>query len=575
MMMRPQLSVSIGHCSIAGRKAANQDFCGFMQPEGPALVTKGIALAVADGISTSGLGATASETAVKTFLEDYYCTSEAWSAQSSAERVIAAANSWMHAQNGRPLTDEERERGLICTFSALVLKSRSAHLFHVGDGRIARLRDAIFEPLTEAHRVSIGGGESYLGRALGLNRHVEIDHRHLPMEPGDLFVLTTDGVHDHLADASIADLITASEDLGTAAAKIVEAAQEAGSGDNLTVLLARIDGLPEGAVDDLLGSETTLPPAPILTPGGIFEGYEILRQIHAGSRSHVYLARDESGQTFALKVLSTEHSSDPAHLRALLLEEWVARRIDNPHVLKSTQQHRPRRYIFAASEHIEGQTLAQWMADHPSPELTQVRSFVAQIAAGLLAFHRREMLHRDLRPQNVMVDSQGTAKIIDFGSVQVAGLDEVAPREVEDSAFVGTLQYASPELFLGHPATAASDLYSLGVIAYQMLTGRLPYGPRVSAATTRAAQRRLRYAPAADHNPAVPDWMDAAIAKAVSTDPAARYTLLSEFTYDLSHPNPSLTAPHPQPLLARHPVRTWQAISAILFGLLLVSVFAA
>ena len=139
--MRPHLAISLGQYSAAGAKDANQDFHGSLVPEGAELATKGIAVAIADGISTSALGATASETAVKSFLTDYFATSDAWSVRTSGERVIAATNSWMHAQNvrGGPVSDESRERGMITTFSAMVLKSRSAHIFHVGDARIARL----------------------------------------------------------------------------------------------------------------------------------------------------------------------------------------------------------------------------------------------------------------------------------------------------------------------------------------------------------------------------------------------------------------------------------------------------
>ncbi|PSJ42327.1 serine/threonine protein kinase [Sphingomonas deserti] len=572
--MRPRLTVSAGHCSRAGAKPDNQDCRGLVVPEGAALASKGIAAAIADGISTSSLGGEASRAATRTFLADYYCTSDGWSVRSAATSVIAAINSKMHARNGRPLSDEERERGLICTFSALVLKSRSAHLFHVGDARIARLRGGIIEPLTAPHVVAVGGGRSYLGRALGIDRHVEIDYRHVALEPGDLFVLTTDGLHDHLQDAAIAALLTAANDLQAAAEALATGAADAGSEDDLTVQLIRVDELPEGGVDDVLGSEITLPPAPLLTPGSDFEGYHILRQIHAGARSHVYLASDpQTGRRVALKVPSTEHGADPAQLRALLLEEWIARRIDHPHVARAAPQPRNRSHVFAASDYIDGQTLAQWMRDHPAPDLTAVRSLIGQIAAGLLAFHKLEMLHRDLRPQNILVDAEGTARIIDFGSVQVAGLDELSLVAEEDSAFAGTMQYGAPELYLGLPASPASDLFSLGIIAYQLLTGHLPYGPRVAAARSRAAQRRLYYTPASEHNPAVPDWVDAAIAKAVAIDPAGRYELLSEFTYDLSHPNPALAGADTRPLFQRNPVLAWKALSAILFALLLVSVF--
>ncbi|MCB2058886.1 MAG: protein kinase [Novosphingobium sp.] len=577
-MTRAQVAISIGQYSTAGAKEANQDFHGSLVPENGLLASKGIAIAIADGISTSALGAAAAETAVKSFLTDYFATSEAWSVQTSAQRVISATNSWMYAQNARGYigapSDEERERGMVCTFSAMVFKSRSAHLFHIGDARIARIAGNSIETLTEAHRVHLGGGESYLGRAMGVNRHVEIDYRRIAVQPGDIFALTTDGVHEFLPDAAIAEAAAANDNLDSVARIIAEAALAAGSQDNLTVQLARIDTLPDGAIDDLIGDQVALPPAPRLEPGQTFEGYSILRELHSGSRSHVYLARDKAdGSKVALKVPATEHAQDPAQMQALLLEEWVARRISNPHVLKAAPIRGARRHAYSVTEYVEGRTLDSWMHDNPEPDLAVVRSLVSQVAAGLQALHRREMIHRDLRPHNVIVDADGTARLIDFGSAQVAGLDDIAPRDFEDAAFAGTMQYSAPELYLGHPASRRSDIYSLGVIAYQMLTGRLPYGPRVAAANTRAAQKRLRYAPATEFNPAVPDWMDAAIAKAVSIDPAERYEELSEFTFDLAHPNPSLVTPDPRPLLQRKPERLWQAISAVLFVLLMLTLW--
>ncbi len=569
------LSITLGQYSSAGAKAENQDFHGALQPEGADLVTKGIAVCLADGISTSTLGATAAETAVKSFLTDYYCTSEGWSARKSGECVIAATNSWMYAQNCRnsigPLTDQDREQGLVCTFSAMIFKSRTAHIFHVGDGRIARVAADHVEPLTEPHRISLGGGESYLGRALGVNRHVEIDYRQIPLEPGMVFILSTDGVHDHVSDKRILKIVARSPSLEEAACAIAQAALDGGSNDNLTVQLLQVKSLPKGEIGDLIGRQATLPPAPQLRSGIEFAGYSILREIHSGSRSHVYLARDLADERkVALKVPATETAQDHATIAALMLEEWVMRRVDNPHLLKAARLHGPRSHAFSASEYVEGQTLYGWMHDHPQPELERARDLIRQIAAGLLALHRREMIHRDLRPHNVLVDPDGTAKIIDFGSVQVAGLEDLASTHAEGAAYAGTMQYSAPELYLGYPASVRSDLFSLGVIAYQMLTGALPYGPRVAAANTPAAQRRLRYVAASELNPVVPDWMDAALAKAVAIDPAKRYDELSEFIYDLAHPNPALHGVEPRPLLQRGSVRVWQAISAALALALLV-----
>jgi serine/threonine protein phosphatase PrpC len=572
----PRLAVSLGQFSSAGAKSENQDFHGALEPEGADLAAKGIAIALADGISTSRLGAQAAETAVKSFLADYLCTSPAWSVQTSAERVIAATNGWMHAQNaaaGR-ISEETREAGLICTFSALVLKSRSAHLFHVGDARIARIADGRLEPLTEPHRVSLGGGETCLSRALGMNRHVEIDYCCRPLQPGDVFVLTTDGVHDALPDAAMARIVAGADSPQAAARRLCEAALAAGSADNVTAQVVRIDSVPEGDLSELIAGHDALLPAPQLKAGDLLDGYAVLRQLYASARSHVYLARDVTdGGRVVLKVPSTEHAQDARQRAALQLEDWAMRRVSHQNLLGAAPLREPRRYLFCATEYFEGQSLAEWMGDHPRPELARVRDIVRQIASGLLALHRSEMIHRDLRPQNVLIDGDGTVKIIDFGSVSVAGVSEIVPPAEGEAVYAGTLQYGAPELYRGFPATSASDLYALGTLAYQLLTGALPYGTKLPSAAAMAGSRAPRYIPASSINPDVPDWMDAAIAKAVAINPAQRYGELSEFTYDLAHPNHALAAVEPLPLLLRGSAAFWRTVAALLALGLAVSIF--
>src|SRR5215216_6258642 len=131
--MARDLKISIGQHTDKGRKESNQDFHGAMMPSQPALGSKGVAVALADGISSSAVSAVASESAVKGFLTDYYCTSESWSVKTSAQRVIAATNSWLHAQTRRSPNPYEKDKGYVCTFSALVIKGRAAHIFNIGD----------------------------------------------------------------------------------------------------------------------------------------------------------------------------------------------------------------------------------------------------------------------------------------------------------------------------------------------------------------------------------------------------------------------------------------------------------
>ena len=131
--MPGQLKISLGQYSDKGRKESNQDFHGACIPGEPQLAEKGIAIALADGISSSNVSQVASQSAVRVFLEDYYCTSPAWSVKKSAQTVLMAVNSWLYAQTQQSPYRYEKDRGYVCTLSALVLKSTTAHLFHAGD----------------------------------------------------------------------------------------------------------------------------------------------------------------------------------------------------------------------------------------------------------------------------------------------------------------------------------------------------------------------------------------------------------------------------------------------------------
>lgn len=572
--MPSELKISAGQYSDKGRKETNQDFHGIYVPQEPQLSAKGIAIALADGISSSAVSDVASQYAVTGFLEDYYCTSEAWSVKTSAERILSATNSWLHAQTQKSPYRYDKDKGYVCTLSAMVIKSATAHIFHVGDSRIYRLRGKALEQLTRDHRVWIAQGQSYLGRALGFKPQLEIDYQTQQLEQGDLFLLATDGVYEHVTEHDMAGIIRRHADepegLDLAARSIVDKAFERGSGDNLTAQIVRVDALPRREAGEMLQQLSGLPLPPILEARTQFDGYTIVREVQGSSRSHIYLATDnDSGALAILKTPSIDLGGDPAYLERFLTEEWIARRINSAHVLKPYVPTRKRHYVYVATEYIDGQTLAQWMIDNPRPALESVRGLVEQIAKGLRAFHRLEMLHQDLRPENIMIDGTGTAKIIDFGATRVASLAELDGPGGRDD-ILGTAQYSAPEYFLGEGGTTRSDLFSLGVITYQMLTGRLPYGAEVAKSRTRAAQNRLRYDSALRDDREIPAWIDDVLRKAVHPDPAKRYGELSEFVYDLRHPNRAFIHKTRQPLLERNPLAFWRGLALILAVVIVV-----
>ena len=206
-MMKKILTVNIGQHTSAGRKDINQDFHGAFVPHDHLLSSKGITLVIADGISSSDVSQIASQTAVSSVLADYYCTSETWSVKNATQRVLQATNSWLYAQSRNSPHRFDRDKGYICTFSALVLKSTTAHLFHIGDTRIYRFAHGKLEQLTTDHRHFVSEEDSYITRALGINQQLDVDYHAFPLEENDTFILSSDGIHEYLSENDIIEAI--------------------------------------------------------------------------------------------------------------------------------------------------------------------------------------------------------------------------------------------------------------------------------------------------------------------------------------------------------------------------------
>ena len=563
--MSAKLEIDYAFRSEAGVKESNDDLCKVCVPQGALLQSKGVAAAIADGVSSSEGGGHASQICVKSFLNDYFSTPESWAVKTSASKVLDSINRWLCGQ-GQSLYDSAM--GLVTTFSGVIIKSTTAHIVHIGDSRVYRLHDGTLEQLTRDHRVWVSKEREYLSRAMGADPHIEIDYRAVALEQGDILLFTTDGVHDFLSQPELEGIISRRQrTLQACANALVERALENGSNDNASCQLIRIDNLPLETEADILQRVSDLPFPPDLQPGMVIDGYKILRELHASKRSEVFLALDdESGQKVVLKTPSVNYRDDAAYLENFLHEEWVGRRIQNAHIL-GVLEPRNRHFLYNVSEYVEGRSLAQWIQDRGPLDLHQTRSIAEQIIDGLRALHRREMYHQDLKPGNILIDNHGIVKLIDFGSTRVTGMEEITS-ELDHSTPQGTLDYAAPECLSGAVSTPASDLYSLGVILYEMLTKQLPYGER----DRLDQKRRLRYQSARHHNPEIPVWVDSALERAVHPLPSKRYTSLSEFQYDLNHPNPAFKDISELPLLERNPLLFWQSLSVLLllFNLLML-----
>lgn len=564
------LKVRCGQYSQAGVKAENQDAIGFYAPENALLLeSKGAICAIADGISSSEQAREASHAAITGFIADYFSTPDTWSVKQSGGKVLTAINVWLCGQSHQ---FREISRGFATTFSAVIIKSVTAHLFHVGDARIYLFRNNTLEQLTQDHRIKLDEGKEYLGRALGVDYALEIDYKHLSVEQGDVFVLMTDGVYEFVADSVIKQQLSATEDPEQSAKMLCELALQNGGQDNVSCQLFCIDALADPKPDEVYARLTALPFPPELYEGVILDGYRVLRELHASSTSQLYLAIDtETNQKVVLKTPSVNFEDDPAYLERFQLEEWIGRRIDNPHVVRIVEQPRPRRFLYYVMEYIAGKTLQQKLDDEGPLSLGEVRQLLPQLISGIRAFHRLDMLHQDLKPGNIMLSDEGVVKIIDFGSTRIAGIADVAS-PIERKKLLGTREYTAPEYLLGEQAGVQADQFALGSILYNLLSGQLPYGKHFEKAINRQHLSRLNYQPLTQLQAEIPVWVDKAIQKSVQLNPQRRYEVLSELQTDLTKPNPVFLQDEYVPLIERHPLRFWQTLTilSVLFNLILL-----
>ncbi len=572
-MANQSLKVSFAYATDPGIKHDNEDFVGAIIPTESQLTHKGIAAAIADGMSGSDAGKQASQCCIVSFLSDYYCTPDSWSVKQSGQKILSATNSWLYSQGQRRY---QSSKGMVSTLSALVLKSTTAHIFHIGDSRIYRLRLGNFEQITRDHRVWISHEKNYLNRAMGIEPRLEVDYKALPIEQSDLFLMTTDGIHDFIDDKTLRSLLLENTDLNQLTEKIIQLAKTNRSNDNLTCQIIKIDHLPEAREDEILRRHANLPfPSP-LQPGMVLDGYRIEAELHASKRTQIYRALDTQTNTqVILKTPSIFYDDDTHFIEHFLHEEWAGKRLNHDNVVKILSTDRPKSCVYYVTEYLDGQTLRAWMDANPKADIQQTRNIVAQIAKGLRAFHRKEMLHQDLKPENIMIDKQGKVKIIDFGSVKIAGISEIAPiASASDETILGTLNYTAPEYHLGQRGNEKSDLYSLAVIAYEMLNSALPFGQDMPEKPSQGYVANLRYVSSVHHNPMIPTWIDGALKKATTITPQLRYDDLSEFLYDLNHPNPSfMRAEDNLPLIQRNPLRFWQGFSAILMIINIILIY--
>ncbi len=577
--------IDTGFTSLAGTKAINEDFCGAMLPD-RGFEDMGAIAAVADGVSSGGMGKEAAQTTVISLLRDYFGTPKTWDATVALDRIIAAQNTWLAGINQR----RQPIMGLT-TLTALVLRGQTYTLAHVGDSRAYLLRGGELTQLTTDHIVNHPDLKHQLLRAVGAEDRVVVDYIQGDLQVGDAFLLLTDGVHGTLRKRELMALLAEPWDSQTAAKAMVDKALQAGSTDNVSALIVRVLGLLDATLEDDNRASGTLPIPPLFKVGAQIDDLTVTSRVADNGINVLYQVRANSGenkgQLYALKTLHPARAHDKDERAMLAHESWLARNTRQAEHL--VRIHEPkdgqpvRSAFYLLYDWHSGETLQQLMDRQQAFDIAQAVTVAMQTLKALGLLHRQRVIHRDIKPANLHLGEDGVLRVLDLG-VALSGKEPASMRKLH----AGTPSYINPEQW-GLDARAdgkrsagsittpveelpdsMSDLFALGVTLYQMLTNKLPYG---EVLPYQAGRYYRDATPPSRHNPSIPMWLEHVILKAVARDKRQRFETAEEFLLALERgASRPLNAPQATSLLARDPTAGWKLGLGIslLFNLMLV-----
>jgi serine/threonine protein phosphatase PrpC len=557
------VKASVGFASERGPRQRNEDFAGAVfGPELPE-PRRDMVAAISDGIGSTKGGRQAAEIAVRGFLDGFCDLPETMEVRRAAATVLDALNGWIHSQG-------QRDPGLIgmgCTFTALVLRGRVAHVLHVGDTRAYRLsRDRLTCLTTDHVRTGGTGRSNILTRALGVETEVRLDYTSQPVAQHDRFLLCSDGVHGYLAAEAIADILrerVSSEDTARA---LVAAALQAGSTDNCTALVLDVVGLPSVESADIGANIAQLPLIALPLGGETIDGFVLKVLLSEGRYTRLFGAEDEvEGGEVALKFPKPRLASVDAYRAAFVREAWVGARVTSPwlgHVIELPPGRQTG--LYTVMPLYQGELLETRLARGPLLGLEEGRHIAIKLARAAAALHRVGIVHRDIKPDNVILEGEGSLKLIDFGVVRVPGMEDSPPKDIP-----GTTAYMAPEMFDGEPGNEATDIYALGITMFRAFTGEFPYGNPDAI----SPPRRDRPMALSALRPDLPAWLQAALGRAIAIDPIERLRDMTEFAVEMEAgpARAPLAVPRPRTLYERAPVRFWQGVAALLAFALLLS----
>ena len=526
---------------------------GVSQPEGTHASLHGVAAVLAVGLGDERASRIAANLCVQQFLEAHASMDPLHGVKRNGMTSLAAVGRWLHAHR-----NPDR---MAASLTALVLRGRQAHVFHVGGARLYRVRDGQIVRLTPDQPGTPSNDPA--GHALGLQDDTPVAYAMEPLRVADRFLLCSQSVHAKLPDRCIRDLLVGEAPVADLVARVSHTA----GGTDALALVMDVVTLPDADPLGLREEVQALPIIPEPRAGAVVDRFRLKTMLSDGQYSRVFRAVDEiDGRVVIAKFPKHSVSAEPGLRQAFLREAWIASRVSSPFLAEVIEVPDDRRTaLYTVMPFYEGETLEQRLRRQPLVSRAEGLGIARKLARAVATLHRHRVIHRDIKPDNVILTADGGLRLLDLGVARLPNLQDEPGTDRP-----GTPSFMAPELLAGAEGNEQTDLYGLGVTIYRMFAGAYPYGEVEAFSKPRFTRPPT---PLSALRPDLPGWLSVAMQRAVAVKPEERQADVLELLHVLEDTASVPTrAPVHLSLLERNPVLFWQIVSIVLAAGLIFAV---